>query len=273
MNKKTIWAVIIALILVAGALVASRAFLSPKSLKYDVIFFGDSRVGNDRTETALSHRLGAETGLSVYNAGLGGTCLASADIDDVWNRYSMVELSEALRTGDFSTQLSSIPKELVEKSEILDYFEDSVRDISELDTRDVRYVIIEQGTNDYLGGIPIRNESDPYDKGTVEGALRVSIENIKKACPNATIVYISQCLTWTIPGYADELDLSFGTVEAYVEAERKIAEETGVVFIDFYHESGINRENLWTYLFDGLHPSELGNTVLIDLITEKLNLE
>lgn len=273
MNKNILRALIPAVFLVVLALVLSFLIKTDKKIECDVVFFGDSRVGNDRTETALPAVLARETGLAVFNAGLGGTCLASVDSDDLWNRYSMVELSEAFRTGDFSIQLSSIPEELVERNEILYYFEDSVRDIARLDTEGVRYVIIEQGTNDYLGGIPIRNEDDPEDIGTVEGALRVSVKNLKKAFPDATIVYISQCLTWTEQGFADEFDLSFGTVEDYVEAERKTAEETGVVFIDFYHESGINRGNLWDYLFDGLHPNEQGNDVLVGQITEKLNLK
>ena len=56
-------------------------------------------------------------------------------------------------------------------------------------------------------------------------------------------------------------------------SEKEIAQETGVLFVDLYHESGINRDNFEDYLFDGLHPNDAGNKVVIDLLTKKFNLD
>lgn len=240
---------------------------------YDIVFFGDSRVGNDRSETALPGLLEKATGYTVLNAGLGGTTLAISPDDNINAQYTMVNLSKAVLLGDFGPQKAAIPKKYIENNEIIDYMPETIDKLSEVDFSKVRCFIIEQGTNDYLAGIPLTNPEDKYDEMSVEGALRKSIDNLRKVAPQAQIIVISQCDTFTLAGYGDEVDLSFGTEKDYADYEQQICEETGVSFVDFYDESGINRDNLFDFLFDGLHPNDAGNQVLIDMITEKLNLE
>ena len=75
----------------------------------------------------------------------------------------------------------------------------------------------------------------------------------------------------SMPGDLRQVDLGYGTEEDFANFEKKIAEETGVLFIDLYHESGINRDNFKDYLFDGLHPNDAGNRIVIDLLTKQFN--
>lgn len=264
-------------ILIAALLVAALAFFSingfdTKKTHYDVIFFGDSRVGNDRTDTALPVLLEKAVGMSVYNAGIGGSTLCHTGQYPTWDMYSMVSLSKAVAANDFSLQLSNCESAYFDYAEIVEYVPDTIKDISKIDFKKAKYVIIEQGTNDYLSGMKLEG-TDKYDRSTVGGALRTSIENIKKASPDAKIILISTCFTSTPAGYGDELDLGYGTEEDFAVFEKKIAEETGVLFVDLYHESGINRDNFEDYLFDGLHPNDEGNKIVIDLLTKKFNLD
>ncbi len=270
-NKKILFVLIAALIV---AILATAALLGwgTKKTHFDIIFFGDSRVGNDRTDTALPVLLGNAVNMSVYNAGIGGSTLSYTGEYPTWDIYSMVSLSKAVAANDFSIQLANSESKYFDYAEIVDYVPETIKDISKIDFKKAKYVIIEQGTNDYLSGMKLEGE-DKYDESSVGGALRTSIKNIKKASPDAKIILISTCFTSTPAGYGDELDMGYGTEEDFAEFEKKIAEETGVLFVDLYHESGINRDNFKDYLFDGLHPNDAGNKVVIDLLTKKFNLD
>ena len=268
-NKNICGIVVSAIVVIVLAAVSILNF-GTKKTHYDVIFFGDSRVGNDRTDTALPVLLENAIGMSVYNAGIGGSTLSYTGQYPTWDMYSMVSLSKAIAANDFSIQLSNIESAYFDNAEIVEYVPDTIKDISKIDFKKAKYVIIEQGTNDYLSGMKLEGD-DKYDETTVGGALRTSIANIKKSSPDAKIILISTCFTSTPAGYGDELDLGYGTEEDFADFEKKIAEETGVLFIDLYHESGINRDNFEDYLFDGLHPNDAGNKIVIDLLTKQFN--
>ena len=268
-NKNICGIVVSAIVVIVLAAVSILNF-GTKKTHYDVIFFGDSRVGNDRTDTALPVLLENAIGMSVYNAGIGGSTLSYTGQYPTWDMYSMVSLSKAIAANDFSIQLSNIESAYFDNAEIVEYVPDTIKGISKIDFKKAKYVIIEQGTNDYLSGMKLEGD-DKYDETTVGGALRTSIANIKKASPDAKIILISTCFTSTPAGYGDELDLGYGTEEDFADFEKKIAEETGVLFIDLYHESGINRDNFKDYLFDGLHPNDAGNKIVIDLLTKQFN--
>ena len=270
-NKKILFVLIAALIV---AILATAAILGcgTKKTHFDIIFFGDSRVGNDRTDTALPVLLENAVNMSVYNAGIGGSTLSYTGEYPTWDIYSMVSLSKAVAANDFSIQLANSESKYFDYAEIVDYVPETIKDISKIDFKKAQYVIIEQGTNDYLSGMKLEGD-DKYDISSVGGALRTSIKNIKKASPDAKIILISTCFTSTPAGYGDELDMGYGTEEDFAKFEKKIAEETGVLFVDLYHESGINRDNFEDYLFDGLHPNDAGNKVVIDLLTKKFNLD
>lgn len=270
LRPKKMISLLIALILTFAIVLLSLNVNKGRKQRYDVIFFGDSRVGNDRTETAISWRLAEKTGLKVFNAGIGGTTMAN-NHDSTLSLYSMVSLSKAVAMNDFSVQVAAIPTQYIENNDILYYVPDTVKELSKIDVSKAKYIIIEQCTNDYLSGIALENPDNPYDEATVMGALRVSVNNIRSAVPDAKIIVISPCMTFTIEGYGDELDFGYGTEEDFADAERKVCEELGVSFVDFYHESGITRDNVMEYLFDGLHPSDYGNQVLLDLIIKEFD--
>lgn len=270
MNKQKLIAAILAGVCIVCLLILAVKGFSRKTLRPDVVFFGDSRVGNDRTDTALPVLLEKATGLDVYNAGIGATGMAVLSDGSAWDRYSMVYLSEAMVNNDFSAIHAASPDNYYKYNEIVGYVGDTVKDIESIDFQNVKYIIVEQVTNDYLSGVPLYDENDPFNVNTFAGAFRTTVNNLKKAAPNAEIIVISPCFTFTISGYGDELDLGYGTEEDYAEYERELALETGVSFVDYYHDSSINRDNWKDYLFDGLHMNDEGNRVLIELILEKL---
>ena len=59
-------------------------------------------------------------------------------------------------------------------------------------------------------------------------------------------------------------------MEEYVNAELLVAEEMGVEIVDLYHLLDMNKENLETYLFDGLHYNEYAREAVADILAECL---
>lgn len=271
-NKKSI-AVIISAVLVFLVLIASVCLLFTKgSHEYDIVVFGDSIVGNDHSEDSVCEKLAVLTEKTVFNAGIGGTCMAANTGSDnqIWSYYSMVELSKAYEKNEFALQLSGIPKAYVDFFQVVDYVDETIKEISKINLKKAEIIVIEQGSNDYYAQTPI-NTADSFDTYSFTGALRSSIRSIKKVVPDATIVVVSPGYSKTGVAEGDclSMDLGYGTMEEYVEAERKVCEEEGVFFVDFLNESGINAENYLEYLYDGLHTNEAGNARMAEMIFEK----
>lgn len=267
MKKKTVW--IIPALLLAVTIFAALFFEKGGRETYDVIFFGDSKVGNDRTESSISNRLERASGLKVFNAGVGGTTLANCG-NNLFDVYAMSNLARSVYMNDFGAQKATLPRAYLEKNDILDYIPEVVEDLSNINFSKCKVFIIAQGSNDFFSKVPIDNPENPEDETTLIGSLRVSVKYLRKANPKAQIIVVSPCLTYTEDGYGDELDYGYGMEKDYAEAEKEACLELGVDFVDFYNDSGITRDNVWDYLFDGLHPGEAGNEVMLDLIMEKL---
>ncbi len=278
LNKEFVIVSSVTILLVLTIAVLSLLYGKSSKDTYDVIFFGDSKVGNDRTESAVTNYLARATGLTVFNAGIGGTTLSSSN-DTVLNIYNMVSMAKAAYLGDFGAQKASMPREYVEKNDIVYYIPETIQGISRIDFKKAKYIIIEQCVNDYYAKVPLINPENPYDITTVTGALRQSIKYMKAASPNAQIIVVSPNLSFAGTaingkmefGYGDEMDFGYGTEADYADALKSVCEELNVTYVDFYNDSGITRENLFDYCFDGLHPNEAGNELMVKLIKEKMN--
>ena len=104
------------------------------------------------------------------------------------------------------------------------------------------------------------------------GALRSSVENIRKALPDATIVLCTPTYTWT--DYLDvdctKADFGGGTLPEYVAKEKEIAAEYGLTCVDNFYGSGINRDNFKEYLYDGLHTLYEANLLIAENIVDNV---
>ena len=178
MNRHKLIAALLAGICVICLMFLAIKGFSRKTLRPDVVFFGDSRVGNDRTDTALPVLLEKATGLDVYNAGIGATGMAVSGSGSAWDRYSMVYLSDAIANNDFSAIHAADPDIYYRYNEIVGYVDNTIKDIESIDFSDVKYIIIEQVTNDYLSGVPLYDENDPLNIYTFGGAFKTTVNNL-----------------------------------------------------------------------------------------------
>lgn len=279
-NGKALW--LNCIMIVAVALFLVLPFLeSPKTAAYDIVFLGDSVIGNDNGAGGVTTLVGEQLGKRVFNGAFGGT-MCSLGTDLSWGsvtsvQWSLVKLADAIAHNDWKSQLGTMNYADYYSdvnAQALYYFEDRMQALSEIDFEQVEVLVIEHGTNDYNSGRPLDNPEDLYDITTFGGALRHSLRALQEAYPEVTIVLLSPiycefgengektCYNW---------DRGSGTLDAYVQLEEEIAQEYGVVFIDAYAESGIWEENAEEYLYDGLHLTEEGIEKLGQFIAEKLN--
>lgn len=245
--------------------------------QYDIVFLGDSIIGNVWDEYSIPNIVGERLGKTVFNGAFGGTVM-SLDKNAQWgsvtgSHWCMAKLADAIAYKDWQSQAAAMEyadhySEV--NAQALNYFAERMGKLSRIDFDQVKLLIIEHGTNDYNCGRELDNPKDPYDITTFGGALRHSLEVLQSSYPDMQIVLLTPvyCELGGIP--CTGLDFGYGTLDAFVELEQQIAEEFGVVCIDAYRESGIGEENFESYLYDGLHPSEEGIALLGDFVADKL---
>lgn len=274
--KNRIIAAIIAIVLLFACFLPWIYRHKGQNDKYDVVVFGDSIVTEVYSHNCLGMQLEEMSGRKVLTASFGGTTMADPNSDgdagDQYSFLSMSRLSEALRLRDFSfTYMSTFPNAVFN----IVHFTYYCKKLLTVDWDNVSYIIIEHGTNDYSSGIQVDNPDNPYDVKTFGGALRHSIENIRKGAPNATIILLTPIYNRTAyPEDCYTYDFGGGLLEDYVEKELEIAKEMNVVVVDNFHDSGINAENFDLYAFDNLHINDEGSTVLAERLYECIqNLE
>lgn len=239
----------------------------------DIVAFGDSEFGEVRDETAVPALLQELTGKSVFNAGMGGTCLSRLEtdrrLDYAKGSLSMVGLAKAIWAEDFGVQRTARIRE-----SMTEYFPEVVAGLAEVDFSRVEIVLIQQGLNDYHAGALIENPEDPWDEYTLLGALRSSVHALRKANPHMRIVLVTPVFTW-YPAKGTtcrEEDQGGGVLEDYVDALERAAGELELEFIDMYHDLYPHEDwGDWkTYTRDGIHLNEAGRRLMAEKIAEAI---
>lgn len=245
--------------------------------QYDIVFLGDSIIGNVWDEHSIPNIVGEKLNKTVFNGAFGGA-LVSFDGNAKWGsvtapRWCMVRLADAIAYQDWKSQLAAM--EYADyysdiNAQALSYFKERMKELSQIDFEKVEVLVLEHGTNDYNCGIALDNPQDPYDITTFGGALRYSLEVLQKRYPDLQIVLMTPLYCELNGGSCTSLDFGYGTLDAFVKLEQQIAGAYGIVCIDAYHESGIRKENWENYLYDGLHPSKEGISLLGEFLAEQL---
>lgn len=245
-----------------------------KTMYYDVVVFGDSLLGLCRDETSVTAELERISGYTVYNAAMGGTCLAVQDDNQDENYImallNMVSLSKALAADDFGAQQTVRPRQ-----EITKYFVDVIEELPNIDFQQAKSIVICFGLNDYHSGIPVDNPTDPYDENTYGGALRSVLRTMQAIYPKAKIVIVTPTYTWYLSNglTCEEYDTGAAFLEEYVDKGIEIAAEFDIPVIDLYHDVYAHEEwEDWKYFtIDGLHPNEESRRMIAQKIMDMLD--
>ena len=228
-----------------------------------IVLLGDSILGQVRGEDSVAALLQSETGREVFCAAMGGTCGARANVagreDFTKDILSLDGLTRAIALKDFGAQQTVHIREIGTEG-----FDEIIDSLEQIDFDKVEILFINHGINDYHAAIPRdAGESGLQDEYTYGGALRESILRLRKAYPGLRIVLVTPTYSWyskvgetkVFPGKNE--DFGGGTLEDYVETQRAVAEETGVEWIDLFHDFYPDEEpgDCWKYTLDGVHPN------------------
>ena len=242
-----------------------------------ILFLGDSILGQYRDETSIPALVGEMLDTEVFNGAFGGTTMSlqNRDYRDAyyWDGLSFSRLTRAIAAQDFGLQQTIRTKDYVTMD-----FRDIVDELDRLDLTSVQTVVISYGMNDYTTGSPIGGENSPEDPYTMEGAMRTGIRYLQRSYPQIRIIFISPTYCWFINtlGTTNETcetnDYGGGYLEEYVEAQRRVAGECGVEFVDLYHAYYPHEEydNWSLYTNDGIHPNEAGRQKIAETLAKWL---
>lgn len=204
----------------------------------EIVFFGDSVIGNYTDNTSIPSIVHILSNAEVYNLGYGGNTATHID-----NGITLTGIVEAFIHQD----LSGIPTDKQIYSGMTSYLERE-------STIDPTYFVINYGLNDYFVRMPIENK-DPYDIYSFKGALRTAIHSLQETYPHSKIILMT-------PNYTAFRKPPKGMTEStdpflsYVKAVSDIGTEMDIIVLDNYHALGINESNYSKYLSDLVHPNE-----------------
>ena len=272
--------VLISAVLIAVSILVIRAGNGQKQ-GFDVVIFGDSLLANEQDETSVAAMLSQKTGLSVGDFTFGGTMMAynpeKGSVGSSGNFLSMAAISRAILTDDFSVQVDSHFSDPA-----TEFFPDRIRQLQQLDLRNSGTVIIEHCINDYHSAIPIGDVNSDSEY-TYCGALRLTVDYLRKVNPDIRIILVSPTEKWMSDGVnAGDHSYGGGTLDEYVEAQRMMADELGVEYLSMYDLYDRETDTFGNevmdetvtgikYTVDGTHPNYYGRYVISSLIADYLN--
>lgn len=202
-----------------------------------VVFFGDSILTYKTGSMSIPGVVEGLSGAQVYNCGEGGLP-ASGNPADFYNLNGVID--------HFMTQdISGEPNKNFWRG-LTDYMEENHKGKKHC-------FILNVGLNDFFVGAPVESPKDAYDTETYAGALRTGIHSLQEAYPDALILVMAPTYVSSAMDINSEAG---GTLEDYVDAAVRVAEEMGVYCMNNYHDSGIDAESQAYYLTDGIHPNE-----------------
>ncbi len=268
-------ALIAAVSVIATAQIGTRKYYPGDDEKLQIVFFGDSNIAYDFDNKTIPHRVTERIECNVFNCAVGGTTATkintlnyvdkSFDLLCLYNITKMMETEDHQPLMDFFGEVTLNEQQATGKMEML----------VNIDYNEIDYIVVSYGLNDYTTGRPISSD-DPYDESTYEGALRSSIERLRKMCPNATIIVssITYCVFYengevVEDGY--ERNWGGGYINDYRDAAEKVAAEfDDVIFMDNLELLEIDKMNCEEYIYDEMHLNAVGQEKYTDCLVETI---
>ncbi len=270
-NVRKITYVLVAVLILAGCYLGYEKLTRVPRKQVDILFLGDSLIGQYRDETSIPYLVGQELGMSVFNGAMGGTSMANLNVDgnEAYQKdgLSLAALSKAISYDDFGRQQTITVRESA-----TEHFPAVIDELEQINFEMLDYLIIEYGTNDYFAGVTVDNPENLYDETTFAGALRSSVEILRKSYPHLQIILISPTYNWYLNTVenCENKDFGGGYMPGYVNAVASIAEQYDVGYVDVYTDFYPQKAHVEALIYteDGVHPNEDGRKKIADAICD-----
>ena len=226
-----------------------------ESVKEDVtkiVVFGDSIWNGDRGEDGISERVMEQLDVIIYNCAVGGSLAAVEGEAPSWDTWDNSSFNGMMYVANGVADAEDI----LAGTEAYDV-------ITKVDFKEVDYVIVSYGLNDYFSDIPIYPQTY-YDTTSYVGALRHGVQKLREEYPQLKFILTSPTYCEWFKG---ERQFELG---AYTEAARSVAKEMDTYFLDMYHALGKTPEEKMEYLSDGVHLNEEGRRLYAHSVIEYL---
>lgn len=227
----------------------------PDLSDWDIVFFGDSVIGNFTGHHSTPELVATFSGARVFNCGLGGST-ASSRPDEVFSLTNMVRY---YKTGD----LSNLPEDKPAYTGLQQRL--AAEQDPNTSRRKLAFVLY-YGLNDYFCGSPVASE-DPRDITTYAGALRTAYEELKSLHPEALILILAPNFTSYYENGTMINSPEGSDFAAYHRAVSDLNASLGLPTLDIMQDV-ITSENWTSYLSDGCHPNEYGHFRLANALLE-----
>lgn len=223
---------------------------------WDVVFLGDSIIGNYVGSYSVPGVLTGLSGARTYNCAQGGIP-ASVAPDAPLSFPSSVEYFKGQDASALPDLGGPYPDALA--NYVADNHENQRL-----------CFVLNFGLNDYFGGYPVSNPQNPYDTATYAGALRVGIRKLQAAYPKAQILLMTPNFITQFSNGTEILGENSGILTEYVDTAIEIAKEYEISYLNNYTGLGINESTADVYLADKVHLNETGRFLLAKQIMEHL---
>ncbi len=228
----------------------------PDLSQWDMVFFGDSIIGNYVGSFSVPGVVNGLSGARTYNCGKGGIP-ASVFPDSILSFPGSVDCFIAQDT-------SQVPGGAPFQAALTEYVNTSH------DNHKLCFVI-SFGLNDYFLGQKVDNPEDSCDETSYAGALRLGISKLQEQYPHATILLMAPTFTSYFSNGTEVTSEKGGVLTEYVDAALQVANEMNVLFLNNYTDLGIDASNAGILLADGIHPTETGRYMLGIQIIRKID--
>ncbi|MBQ2802376.1 MAG: hypothetical protein IJF07_00565 [Lachnospiraceae bacterium] len=210
----------------------------PDLSHWQLVFFGDSIIGNYSGSFSIPGVVSGLSKASTYNYAIGGT--HASDIPD----YDKAFLD---RVKQFSAGTLKVTH--------------GEENFAPTDDQRLCFVV-HYGLNDYFSGLPVENKEFPNDETTYAGSLRTGIQFLQENYPDATIIVMTPPFCALFENGTERKSEQGGLLTDYVEAAKLVVDEMNAICMDNYSGLGIHADNQESYLEDGCHLNETGRFLL-----------
>ena len=240
--------------------------------KITILTLGNSPFADNYADNNLAKAIADAYDATVINGGMEGSYLtcrnSDYNSDDPEDGVSLYNIANALVSGDFSVPEAAAPS-------VSEQACAAVQTLKSADMSSVDAIFIMYDLEDYVDHRHLGSESET-DVTCVYGAVRSSIESLRKAYPYIRIVYLSQPASGkTIDGFfvdGDVHNIGEGLLSDYVTFELTAAATAGASFVDIYY-GAVNVDQRDEYIKDDYHLNDAGAKAVASRVHQLIQLQ